>query len=99
MTLIVLVMKEDIRHQCLPQVNSYYDVFVNFPFFLLGVGGNFYCISSDYSDLPDTTDQYIELSVIRYSTIYISSLYLTYIYIYILMRYPPYIDEIPSLCK
>ena len=30
-----------------------------------------YCISSDFSDLPAMTDEYIELSVTRYSTIYI----------------------------
>ena len=57
---------------------------------------HFYCISSVFSDLTYMADEYIELSVIRYSTIYIYfvlniytnavwMIMIEYIYVYILI--------------
>ena len=46
----------------------------NFDFFSF-----FYCISSDFSDLPDMTDEYIDLSVYALTGWLLYVLYLTYI--------------------
>ena len=40
----------------------------------------FYCISSDFSDLPDMTDEYIDLSVYVLTGWLLYILHLTYIY-------------------
>ena len=39
----------------------------------------FYCISSDFSDLPDMTDEYIDLSVYALTGWLLYILHLTYI--------------------
>ena len=40
---------------------------------------SFYCISSDFSDLPDMTDEYIDLSVYALTGWLLYILHLTYI--------------------
>ena len=39
----------------------------------------FYCISSDFSDLPDMTDEYIDVSVYALTGLLLNILHLTYI--------------------
>ena len=47
--------------------------------FLFGGGGRFfYCISSDFSDFPNMTVEYIDLSVLHASCFSLSLLFLTY---------------------
>ena len=41
----------------------------------------FYCISSDFSDLPDMTDEYIDLSVYALTGWLLYILHLTYIHL------------------